>query len=83
MPREKNVTTPGNDLSDKEILEKAIMLVKENAPEYRDLIGTLAATAQSLTGLRPNFGLNEQRLDYTDRPEAIAKTVLDGLRYHR
>jgi hypothetical protein len=83
MPREKKEVTSGADMNDREILEKAIGLVKENAPEHRDLIGLLAATAQSLSGLQPAFDLKGQVLAYSDRPQAIVKTVLDGMHYNR
>lgn len=82
-PREMGIETPGADMDDIEILEKAIMLVKENAPEHRELIGRLAAAAQSLTGLQPICGLDEGLRAYKERPEAIARTVLDDLRYNR
>jgi hypothetical protein len=70
-------------MDDIAILEKAVELLKENAPEHRDLIGQLAAAAQSLTGLQPIFGLDEGSMAYADRPEAIAKTVLNDMRFNR
>jgi hypothetical protein len=83
MPREKNIATSGADMNDIEILEKAIVLVKENAPEHCNLIQRLAATALSIPGLQPICGLDERLTAYKDRPETIAKTVLDSLRYKR
>lgn len=53
-----------------EILEKAIMLVKENAPEHRELIGRLAAAAQSMAGIEPIFGLDERSKASADPPKA-------------
>jgi hypothetical protein len=82
-PREKNALTPGAEMDDMAILEKAIELVKKNVPEHRGLIGQLAATAQSLSGLQPILGLEEPSMAYADRPEAIAKTVLDDMRFNR
>ena len=69
------------DIDNVEILEKAIALAKENPPEYRYLIDQLIATAPSLHDRRQNFGLDEGLITYKDRPQAIAKTVLDSLRY--
>lgn len=78
-PLEVNVAATG----DIEILEKAIALVKENAPAHRELIGRLAAAAQKMAGIECICGLDEQPMAYMDRPDAIAKTVLEDLHYDR
>lgn len=77
-PLEVNFAATG----DIEILERAIALVKENAPAHRELIGRLAAAAQKMTGIECICGLDEQCTAYTDRPEAIARTVLEDFRYN-
>ncbi len=81
--REKNGSAPSVDMDNMEILEKAIVLVRENAPPHRELIGRLAMAAQEMAGIEPIFGLDERFMTYTDRPKAVAKTILDGLRYSR
>lgn len=77
-PLEASVAATG----DIEILEKAIALVKENAPEHRERIGRLAAAAQKMAGIECICGVDERCMTYVDRPEAMAKTVLNDLRYN-
>lgn len=81
-PGQKSVTTPVAVMDDMEILERAIALVKENAPAHRELIGRLAAAAQKMAGIECICGLDEGVMAYTDRPEAMSKTVLEDLRYN-
>lgn len=63
------------------ILEKAIALVKRNSPEHRYLIDRLIATVRLLPSRQQDSGPDEGLMNYTDRPQAIARTVLDSLRY--
>jgi hypothetical protein len=75
------VNTPATvaDIDDAAILEKAIALVQENSPEHQDLIERLTATVQSLFDQQHVSGL----MAYRDRPVAIAKSVLNDLRYEQ
>lgn len=81
-PGQKSVASPVAVMDDIEILEKAIALVKENEPVHRELIGRLAATAQKMAGIECICGLDEQFMAYADRPEAVAKRVVEDLRYN-
>lgn len=78
-PREKKAA----GMNDVEILERAIALVGDNAPEHRALIGRLAMAAQAMAGIEPICGPDEPFTAYKDRPEAVARTVLDDFRFRR
>jgi hypothetical protein len=82
-PLEGKLVATGAVMDDMEVLERAIALVRENAPAHRELISRLASSAQAMAGIQPISGLDEQLMAYTDRPKAMAKTVLEGLRYNR
>lgn len=79
------VNTPATvvDMDDAAILERAIALVQENAPEHRDRIERLTATVRSLLGRQSIPAPDEGLTTYRDRPVAIAKRVLNDLRYNR
>jgi hypothetical protein len=73
----------GAVMDDTEILERAIALVKENASDHHELISRLAVAAQTMAGILPISGLDDQAMIYADRPEAMAKKVLGELHYNR
>jgi hypothetical protein len=82
-PLEGKLAKAGAVMDDMEVLERAMALVKENAPAHRELISRLAAAAQTMAGIQPICGVDEQFMAYADRPEAIARTVLEELHYNR
>jgi len=59
------------DMDDSKVLEKAIELVKANSPAHRELIGRLAAAAQTMAGIQPITGLDERLKDFTDRSKTL------------
>lgn len=60
-----------SDMDDLQVLAKAIELVKMNAPEHRELIGRLAAAAQTMAGIQPIAGLDERLKGFTDRSKTL------------
>jgi hypothetical protein len=68
---EMTAASAATDMSDAQVLMKAIELVKTNASEHRELIGRLAAAAQTMAGIQPITGLDERLKDFTDRSKTL------------